>query len=204
MFPGKPQSLNVDSVEEDWICGGTWRYAIVLHQSFIPICNKVAYEGDIIITSLIFFDVISAGMAVYNAFIVCTIGVPMAIYSEKQEYEISFYVITVCIVFCTTVTLCLVFVPKVWLSFWAKSKCIYFKCIRYYLDVDYGNRPKGFDRRRPLYKLLSFFVLVVALRLPQALQRNIAQLRLLYFLNSCQILNNFQIMRTILIEKHIH
>jgi len=53
------------------------------------------------------------GMAVYNVFIVCIIGVPMAIYSEKQEYEISFYVITVCIVFCTTVTLCLVFVPKI-------------------------------------------------------------------------------------------
>ena len=56
-------------------------------------------------------------MAVYNVFIVCTIGVPVAIYSEKQEYEISFYVITVCIVFCTTVTLCLVFVPKVCSSY---------------------------------------------------------------------------------------
>ncbi|KAJ7363713.1 hypothetical protein OS493_009876 [Desmophyllum pertusum] len=53
------------------------------------------------------------GMAVYNVFIVCTIGVPMAIYSEKQQYELSFYVITICIVFCTTLTLCLVFVPKI-------------------------------------------------------------------------------------------
>ncbi|KAL9969262.1 hypothetical protein ACROYT_G021458 [Oculina patagonica] len=53
------------------------------------------------------------GMAVYNVFIVCMIGVPMAIYSEKQQYEISFYVITICIVFCTTLTLCLVFVPKI-------------------------------------------------------------------------------------------
>lgn len=53
------------------------------------------------------------GMAVYNVFIVCMIGVPLAIYSDKQAYEFSFYVITTSIVFCTTLTLCLVFVPKI-------------------------------------------------------------------------------------------
>lgn len=53
------------------------------------------------------------GMAVYNVFIVCTIGVPLAIYSDKQAYEFSFYVITISIFFCTTLTLCLVFVPKI-------------------------------------------------------------------------------------------
>ena len=57
------------------------------------------------------------GMAVYNVFIVCTIGVPLAIYSDKQAYEFSFYVITISIFFCTTLTLCLVFVPKVCIKY---------------------------------------------------------------------------------------
>lgn len=64
------------------------------------------------------------GMAVYNVFIVCTIGVPLAIYSDKQAYEFSFYVITISIFFCTTLTLCLVFVPKVCI------KCLFgFLCL---------------------------------------------------------------------------
>ena len=90
----------------------------LVHNRLTPLCNSVAYDGDKFLSLLIYyFFVIIAGMAVYNVFIVCAIGVPMAIYSEKQEYEISFYVITVCIVFCTTVTLCLVFVPKVCSSY---------------------------------------------------------------------------------------
>ena len=54
------------------------------------------------------------GMAVYNVFIVCAIGVPVALFGHRShQYEFCFYVITSCIVFCTTLTLCLVFVPKV-------------------------------------------------------------------------------------------
>ena len=53
-------------------------------------------------------------MAVYNVFTVCLIGVPMALFGHSShQHEFSFYAITVCIVFCTTLTLCLVFVPKV-------------------------------------------------------------------------------------------
>ncbi|KAM7452158.1 hypothetical protein ABFA07_000351 [Porites harrisoni] len=53
------------------------------------------------------------GMAVYNVFIVCVIGVPVALFGHRShQYEFCFYVITSCIVFCTTLTLCLVFVPK--------------------------------------------------------------------------------------------
>lgn len=53
-------------------------------------------------------------MAVYNVFIVCAIGVPVALFGHRShQYEFCFYVITSCIVFCTTLTLCLVFVPKV-------------------------------------------------------------------------------------------
>lgn len=50
----------------------------------------------------------------YNVFIVCAIGVPVALFGHRShQYEFCFYVITSCIVFCTTLTLCLVFVPKV-------------------------------------------------------------------------------------------
>ena len=64
----------------------------------------------------VIFPVISPGMAVYNVFIVCMIGVPMALYGDSHQHdEVSFYVVTICIIFCTTLTLCLVFVPKVWL-----------------------------------------------------------------------------------------
>ena len=38
----------------------------------------------------------------------------MALYGDSHKHnEVSFYVVTICIVFCTTLTLCLVFVPKV-------------------------------------------------------------------------------------------
>ena len=65
------------------------------------------------------------GMAVYNVFIVCTIGVPLAIYSDKQAYEFSFYVITISIFFCTTLTLCLVFVPKVCIKYLFGFLCLF-------------------------------------------------------------------------------
>ena len=103
-----------EKIESAWAAGDTVQLVYRLN----PHLRSIAYESDKFLSLLIYyFFVIFAGMAVYNVFIVCAIGVPMAIYSEKQEYEISFYVITVCIVFCTTVTLCLVFVPKVCSSY---------------------------------------------------------------------------------------
>ena len=36
-------------------------------------------------------------MAVYNVFIVCVVGVPLALFSDSQQHEIYFYVIASCI-----------------------------------------------------------------------------------------------------------
>lgn len=52
------------------------------------------------------------GMSVYNVVIMCVIGVAISILlADQQEY--AFIIISIFIVFCTTITLCLVFVPKV-------------------------------------------------------------------------------------------
>ncbi|XP_032234856.1 uncharacterized protein LOC5509896 isoform X2 [Nematostella vectensis] len=53
------------------------------------------------------------GMAVYNVFIVCIIGVPVTMLLNEDMYEASFIITTLCIMSCTTLTICLVFVPKI-------------------------------------------------------------------------------------------
>lgn len=52
------------------------------------------------------------GMSVYNVFIMCVMGVAIAlVLSDKKG--IVFVLISIFIIFCTTATLCLVFIPKV-------------------------------------------------------------------------------------------
>ncbi|XP_042218795.1 uncharacterized protein LOC121863980 isoform X3 [Homarus americanus] len=51
------------------------------------------------------------GMSVYNVVIMCIIGVPIS-YILSDEQDASYLIISVFIIFCTTGTLCLVFVPK--------------------------------------------------------------------------------------------
>lgn len=52
------------------------------------------------------------GMSVYNVVILSVIGVPAALMIEHAQ-NATFALTAVFILFCTTVTLCLVFVPKV-------------------------------------------------------------------------------------------
>ena len=51
------------------------------------------------------------GMSVYNVAIMCILGVAVT-FVLKDEQTASFVIISVFIIFCTTGTLCLVFVPK--------------------------------------------------------------------------------------------
>ena len=52
------------------------------------------------------------GMSVYNSVMMCIIGAPLTHFlSDKQD--IAFTIISIFIIFCTTATLCLVFLPKV-------------------------------------------------------------------------------------------
>lgn len=52
------------------------------------------------------------GMSVYNVFILCVIGAPISL-AMREEPDASFSIISVCIIICTSITLCLVFIPKV-------------------------------------------------------------------------------------------
>ena len=52
------------------------------------------------------------GMSVYNVTIMCVLGVAISSVLYEQQ-NVSFLLISVFIIFCTTGTLCLVFVPKV-------------------------------------------------------------------------------------------
>ena len=52
------------------------------------------------------------GMSVYNVFIMCVLGVAIS-FVLNEDQNASFIIISVFIIFCTTGTLCLVFVPKV-------------------------------------------------------------------------------------------
>ena len=52
------------------------------------------------------------GMSIYNVAIMCVLGVAVS-FVLKDELNASFILIAIFIIFCTTGTLCLVFVPKV-------------------------------------------------------------------------------------------
>lgn len=52
------------------------------------------------------------GMSVYNVVIMCVSGVPVS-YVIKDRADAAYLIIALFIIFCTTITLCLVFVPKV-------------------------------------------------------------------------------------------
>lgn len=51
-------------------------------------------------------------MSVYNVMIMCVLGVAISAVLNEQRNS-AFILIAVFIIFCTTLTLCLVFVPKV-------------------------------------------------------------------------------------------
>ncbi|KAJ7363717.1 hypothetical protein OS493_009880 [Desmophyllum pertusum] len=53
------------------------------------------------------------GMAVYNVVIVCVVGTPVVTFVQDKQFEASFIVTAICILFSTTSTLCIVFVPKI-------------------------------------------------------------------------------------------
>ncbi len=59
------------------------------------------------------------GMAVYNVAALSAIGVTCtyALSSSQSSQEAGYMVVCLCIILCNTVTICLVFVPKVGLSF---------------------------------------------------------------------------------------
>ena len=52
------------------------------------------------------------GMSVYNVVILSVVGVPAALMIEYAQ-NVTFALTAFFVIFCTTVTLCLVFVPKV-------------------------------------------------------------------------------------------
>lgn len=53
------------------------------------------------------------GMAVYNVVIVCIVGTPVVTFVHEKQFEASFIITGICILFSTTSTLCVVFVPKI-------------------------------------------------------------------------------------------
>lgn len=52
------------------------------------------------------------GMSVYNVVIMCVIGAALSFVLREQQ-DAAFVIISIFIMFCSTTTLCLVFVPKV-------------------------------------------------------------------------------------------
>ncbi|KAI8490678.1 hypothetical protein Bbelb_314710 [Branchiostoma belcheri] len=54
------------------------------------------------------------GLCVYNVMIMSAVGVPIINLLDSQQLDISFAVLSVCIIVCTSTTLALVFVPKIW------------------------------------------------------------------------------------------
>ena len=61
----------------------------------------------------LFFLPFAEGMAVYNVVIVCIVGTPIVSFVQAKQFDVSFVITAACILFSTTSTLCIVFVPKV-------------------------------------------------------------------------------------------
>ena len=54
-------------------------------------------------------------MSVYNVVVLCMIGVPIALIM-KEQVDAAYALISLFIFFATTLTICLVFIPKVHVS----------------------------------------------------------------------------------------
>ncbi len=52
------------------------------------------------------------GMSVYNVLVMCVSGVPIS-FIIKDRQDAAYLIIGLFIIFCTTITLCLVFISKV-------------------------------------------------------------------------------------------
>ena len=52
----------------------------------------------------------------YNVFVLCTIGAPLSL-AVREKPDASFSIVSTCIIVCTSITLCLVFIPKVSVMF---------------------------------------------------------------------------------------
>lgn len=57
------------------------------------------------------------GACIYNVFIVCIFGVPLAHVLPVEESTLSFVLQSCLILFCTIICLCIIFVPKVTVFF---------------------------------------------------------------------------------------
>ena len=51
-------------------------------------------------------------MSVYNVFVLCIIGTPIS-FAMRKKPDVSFSIVSICILICTSITMCLVFIPKV-------------------------------------------------------------------------------------------
>ena len=78
------------------------------------------------------------GMAIYNVAVMCVLGVAVS-FVLQDELNASFILIAIFIIFCTTTTLCLVFVPKVKLrsshSFVDQFELIYWFLLNSYINT---------------------------------------------------------------------
>ncbi|XP_077999945.1 gamma-aminobutyric acid type B receptor subunit 2-like [Glandiceps talaboti] len=53
------------------------------------------------------------GVAVYNIMVLCMVGVPTAFIIPLEMLDIRYAIVVMSVTFCTTITLCIVFVPKI-------------------------------------------------------------------------------------------
>lgn len=76
------------------------------------------------------------GLSVYNVVIMCVMGAAIALVLSDQK-DAVFVLISIFIMFCTTVTLILVFVPKVIsLSLWILCQILLFLCfVKIFLQI---------------------------------------------------------------------
>ena len=86
-------------------------FSLVNFRSVFQIIVAIKDRPKVTIILSLFFHTL--GMAVYNVVIVCIVGTPVVSFVQARQFEASFIVTAICILFSTTSTLCIVFVPKV-------------------------------------------------------------------------------------------
>ncbi|XP_068754986.1 gamma-aminobutyric acid type B receptor subunit 2-like [Montipora capricornis] len=99
------------------------------------------------------------GVAVYNVVIVCIVGTPVVLFVQPYQFETAFMVTAICIFFCTTSTMCIVFIPKIA----ALRKCDSkdpkigtrtFASLEHYSAADLANyNASTFDKEREMKQL---------------------------------------------------
>ena len=93
------------------------KFCLVLNDSKVHVFLSQTFSRWGLNSLLMFVSVLNdskyIGFCIYNVVIVCVFGVPLAHVLPTEQTTLNFVLLSALVMFCTTMCLCILFIPKV-------------------------------------------------------------------------------------------